>query len=452
MIDSFSIQAPIWAQLEGACMNSPFKNRWRKRLKAGIVASGILILSGPGLSQGVEPDEDPDVTDICEASDSAFDTVSNEQQVADDENDETLDLDCVDPEDLQEDGDVTDDAIPADPGLNPAGYEWVVVDDDDGQADIAGDGVFDEDEIPTMKRQPKGQAASPGEPTMFSAGSFVVPENAMPFMAELFNAAPAENLPAFPVNGDKVTQALFRHACGGALIARFWIVTAAHCVKPDGRWQSEGQRQWFVKTYFKVKLGAEDLVENSAMVYSIDKVFVHNDFTPKPIANDIALIHLVPDSRPRNPVEIKTVALHVGPNLPSGTPVTSTGWGKTQSSDQFPATIFNRAINLQTTDLDGCPQQAGMARLSKVVCARGDGKKMCKGDSGSPLILTNGRVPRIVGVVSWGLSTDKNCGPSGQPGVYTEIESFAPWICKIMGQDSDARACARLTTPTAARQ
>jgi secreted trypsin-like serine protease len=132
--------------------------------------------------------------------------------------------------------------------------------------------------------------------------------------------------------------------------------------------------------------------------------------------------------------------------------VTSTGWGKTQSSDQFPATIFNRAINLQTTDLDGCPQQAGMARLSKVVCARGDGKKMCKGDSGSPLILTNGRVPRIVGVVSWGLSTDKNCGPSGQPGVYTEIESFAPWICKIMGQDSDARACARLTTPTAARQ
>ncbi len=76
----------------------------------------------------------------------------------------------------------------------------------------------------------------------------------------------------------------------------------------------------------------------------------------------------------------------------------------------------------------------------------------CKGDSGSPLILTNGRVPRIVGVVSWGLSTDKNCGPSGQPGVYTEIESFAPWICKIMGQDSDARACARLTTPTAARQ
>jgi secreted trypsin-like serine protease len=177
------------------------------------------------------------------------------------------------------------------------------------------------------------------------------------------------------------------------------------------------------------------------MVYSIDRVFVHNDFTPKPIANDIALIHLVPDSRPRNPVEIKSVALHIGPNLPPETPVTSTGWGKMQSSDQFPATIFNRAIKLQTMDLNGCPRQAGMARLSKVVCARADGKKMCKGDSGSPLILTNGRVPRIVGVVSWGLSTDKNCGPSGQPGVYTEIEAFAPWICKIMGQDSDASMC-----------
>ena len=433
-------------------MHSIVGNGWRKRLKAGFAGVGLLLLSGAGMAQGVDPEDDADVSDFCEATDSSLETVSSDEQVAEDENDETLDLDCVDPQDLQEDGDVDDDAIREDPSLTPAGYEWVVVDDDDGQADIAGDGVFDEDEIPTMKLRPIGQAASPGEPTMFSAGSFVVPENGMPFMAELFNGAPPENFANFPVNGDKVTQALFRHACGGALIARFWIVTAAHCVKPDGQWESEGQRQAFFKRYFKVKLGAEDLVESSAMVYSIDRVFVHNDFTPKPIANDIALIHLVPDSRPRNPVEIKTVALHIGPNLPSETPVTSTGWGKMQASDQFPATIFNRAIKLQTTDLDGCPRQAGMTRLSKVVCARADGKKMCKGDSGSPLILTNGRVPRIVGVVSWGLSTDKNCGPTGQPGVYTEIEAFAPWICKVMGSDGDAGACARLMTPTGGRQ
>ncbi|MBK8273309.1 MAG: hypothetical protein IPK89_10350 [Sphingomonadales bacterium] len=52
------------------------------------------------------------------------------------------------------------------------------------------------------------KATAAGEPAMFSAGSFVVPENGMPFMAELFNGAPAEYLSNFPVNGDKVTQAL----------------------------------------------------------------------------------------------------------------------------------------------------------------------------------------------------------------------------------------------------
>ena len=383
-----------------------------------------MMLSGASLAQESGPDDEADVADICGTADSPLETIADDAQVEEDETDETLDLDCVDPQDLQEDGDASDDAIPTDTQLNPVGYEWVVVDDDDAQSDVANDGVFDADDIPTMERRPIGQAAAPGEPTMFSAGSFMVPENGMPFMAELFNSAPAENLANFPVNGDKVTQALARHACGGALIARFWIVTAAHCVKPDGLWQSAGQQQAFVKRYFKVKLGAEDLVENAAMVYSIDRFFVHEDFTSRPIANDIALIHLVPDSRPRNPVEIKSVALHIGPNLPPGTPVTSTGWGKTQSSDQFAATIFNRAIKLQTTDQSGCPRQAGMSILSKVICARADGKKMCKGDSGSPLVLTNGRVPKIVGVVSWGLSTDKNCGPTGQAGVYTEIEGY----------------------------
>jgi hypothetical protein len=451
-IDSSGFRAPICHLIGGKIMNAFVGIQWRKILKGGAFGFALALLSGATLAQDSDADGEADIADICESADFSFEDIADDAQDTDDETDETLDFDCVDPQDLQEDGDTSDDSIPSDTRLNPAGYEWVVIDEDDDSSEAADDGVFDADEIPTMQRRPIGQATAPGEPTMFSAGSFVVPENGMPFMAELFNGAPAEYLSNFPVNGDKVTQALFRHACGGALIARFWIVTAAHCVKPDGRWESEGQQQSFVKRYYKVKLGAEDLVENTALVYSIDKVFVHNDFSPKPISSDIALIHLVPDSRPRNPVEIKSVALHIGPNLPPGTPVTSTGWGKMQSSDQFPATIFNRAIKLQTTDQNGCPRQNGMSALSKVICARADGKKMCKGDSGSPLVLTNGREPRIVGVVSWGLSTDKNCGPTGQPGVYTEIEGFAPWICKIMGQDSDAAACSRLTTQTARRQ
>lgn len=444
-------------------MNFGQQSGLRKFATLSLVSLAIALMASGSTAQTATADDDETAfEDMCETPDSADDVDESEGQgvddaeelEVDDESSDSLDLDCVDSEDLVEDGDVSDDVIQVDSRLNPVGMEWVVVDDEDtdGPAGDESGGKFRPDEIPTMKLQPVGQSAAPGTPTFYSAGSIVVPENAMPFMAELFNSAPPNFLANFPAGADKVAQALARHACGGALIARDWVVTAAHCVNPEGRWSSEGQKRAFVKKHFKIKLGAEDLVENGAMTYGIDNYFVHNEFSSKPIANDIALIHIIPDQRPRNANEIRPVALHVGPNLPPGTPVTSTGWGKTQATDQFPATIFNRAINLQTTDLNGCPKQPGIGVTPNVICARADRKKMCKGDSGSPLVLTNGSEPRIVGVVSWGLSTDRDCGGTGQPGVYTEIQSFFPWICKMMGQDSEARECVKFRAASRQRR
>lgn len=49
------------------------------------------------------------------------------------------------------------------------------------------------------------------------------------------------------------------------------------------------------------------------------------------------------------------------------------------------------------------------------------GKDACNGDSGGPVIGSDGT---LVGVVSWG----QGCAEPGYPGVYTRLGNYVDWI------------------------
>lgn len=63
------------------------------------------------------------------------------------------------------------------------------------------------------------------------------------------------------------------------------------------------------------------------------------------------------------------------------------------------------------------------------MCAGGQGgKDSCKGDSGGPLMWENQRGKKfyeLVGVVSFGPFP---CGEENEPGVYTKVHEYIPWI------------------------
>ena len=63
-----------------------------------------------------------------------------------------------------------------------------------------------------------------------------------------------------------------------------------------------------------------------------------------------------------------------------------------------------------------------------VFCAANPKQSTCRGDSGGPVVLTNG-TPLLVGLVSWG---KKKCAGDGRPGVYTRIDKYAQWIDQAM--------------------
>jgi hypothetical protein len=365
----------------------------------------------------------------------------------DEPDDDSLIFADVDPDGFADDGDPSDDAISGTLEDNPLGMEWVFVDGPEVLATSpAGSGNNDSwgtGQLPTMKLQPI-KPSNNGVPTLYSAGGFVPDENEMPYMAELYWNSPKrfQNLPAGEAR-------LARHACGGALIAKDWIVTAGHCVKQ--KYKNKNDPRTYGKFWdpadiakgMSVRLGAEDIVQDVDMIYRIKRVIPHQDYRGG-TANDIALIQLVPDQRPRSPKEIDTIRPHKGPRIPDPTSVQSTGWGKIYLAGSVSATAKLHVLNLNTLALDDCKRGVGATAAGEVtanvICASGKGQKMCSGDSGSPLVLTNkappAEKPVVVGIVSWGINTSTNCSGTGEPGVYTRVSAYSDWIDKTIKANS----------------
>ena len=142
------------------------------------------------LGEGVEPpagQNDPQLSP------------SNARDIANPDDEDLPDYDKLDADDFAPDDDLSDDSIPVDLSQTPAGMEWVLVDDPANEPDLAtGDGgpqKINTDAIPTLELRPIASPAEGGKPMLLSAGAVTpVPENAMPFMAELYWSLPLNQL------------------------------------------------------------------------------------------------------------------------------------------------------------------------------------------------------------------------------------------------------------------
>ncbi|KAJ1945963.1 hypothetical protein FBU59_002160 [Linderina macrospora] len=246
------------------------------------------------------------------------------------------------------------------------------------------------------------------------------------------NVAPANKYPFSSIIKTIYSEGLSK--CGGTIISKNHVVTAAHCVVrtatgehalPQNIYAGYGNNTYIYQTLIPAR-----------------RVFVHPQYNSTGLKNDIAILEL-PDL-PLDGVTVATVPVYKGWLFPEMA-TTAIGWGMTNTTDSHSPSYLLKEATVKIGNTAPCRNHINKYLHDTFVSSNGPriciersltlGNGVCTGDSGSPLLVFVRGKPYFAGVDSNGGSAQGtfSCGDAGGFDFFTNVRNYLHFIYTVTG-------------------
>uniref|UniRef100_A0A1A9UT38 Peptidase S1 domain-containing protein n=1 Tax=Glossina austeni TaxID=7395 RepID=A0A1A9UT38_GLOAU len=201
------------------------------------------------------------------------------------------------------------------------------------------------------------------------------------------------------------------HSCGGSIITKNFILTAAHCV---GYNDDDDNYTLHDPKTLTVRAGSTDRFMGGVLV-RVAEIIAHENYGN--FLNDVALLRLEDPlifSKLIQPIPLASI------EVPPGENVVISGWGRLEHGGDIPRHLqWNTLSVLSRSD---CKNRIPYDTDALICLDHDVDNGACNGDSGGPATY-NGEVVGIAGFVTGG------CG-SSYPDGYAKVYYHVDWIKK----------------------